>query len=514
VTTEAAASRPASSSALRNGAIGAASVAAALGAQELFAGLTGVFPSLVAGAAAWIIDTAPVGLAEWAIHTLEFWTKPTIVIGISTVLLTIGVATSGRSAAVRRGMFAPGGIAGTITTALGPDGLFASLVTAVVAVGAGLGADHWLRRPARSPAATTPAGPTSRRRFITSVASIGALAVTAALLGRQLVERSIRRLARRDDVVLPEPVSTVDPVTSANEFGIEGLDPVVTPNDRFFTIDINALNIPEIDLETWTLEIGGMVDRELSLTYEDLLEMDLVEQYATLSCVSNKVGGRLVGNARWLGVPFSQILEMAGARPTAEQVAAHGADGFSTGFPLAAVYDRETLLAIGMNGEPLPYKHGFPARLVIPGYYGFVSAAKWLRRIDLTTWDAHDAYWVKLGWAKNAPVETQSRIDAPRDKMTIPAQARMIAGVAWAPHLGIDRVEVRIDEGPWVDAELSEPLGAATWVQWRLPWTPTAGDHTIAVRATDGSGATQTPEERAPVPSGATGHHTIKVRAE
>jgi hypothetical protein len=172
------------------------------------------------------------------------------------------------------------------------------------------------------------------------------------------------------------------------------------------------------------------------------------------------------------------------------------------------------LLAIGMNGEPLPYTNGFPARLVVPGYFGFVSAAKWVEHIDVTTWDDHDSYWVRLGWAKHAPVETQSRIDAPRDRMSFPAGQRMIAGVAWAPFLGISRVEVRVDDGPWIDAELSEPLGAATWVQWRTPWDASPGEHTISVRATDGDGVTQTATERRPVPSGATGHHTIQVRAE
>jgi hypothetical protein len=233
-----------------------------------------------------------------------------------------------------------------------------------------------------------------------------------------------------------------------------------------------------------------------------------------LACVSNKVGGRLVGNARWLGVPMSRLLEMVGADPRAEQVAAFGADGFSTGFPLAAVYDRESMLAIGMNGEPLPYKNGFPARLVIPGYYGFVSAAKWVERIELTTWDDHDAYWVRLGWDKHAPIETQSRIDSPRTGVTFAAGERMIAGVAWAPFLGITKVEVSIDDGPWIGAELSEPLGKATWRQWRTPWDATPGDHTIRVRATDGTGATQTDVERRPVPSGATGHHTVTVTAE
>jgi DMSO/TMAO reductase YedYZ molybdopterin-dependent catalytic subunit len=510
----------------RNAGIGAASVAAALGAQELAAGLIGWFPSLMEGAAAWVIDVAPAAVVEWAIHTLEGWTKRTLIIGISTVLVVAGILTSGLPTSARRSVFAVVGLAGAIATANGSPGIVPSIMNALVAIGVGLGVDAWLRRPVPRPIPTgapeatpTPAqAPTadrSRRAFLVSVGAIAGVAVAAAVGGRQLIERSIRKLARRDEVVLPAPVQRVPPVvTSVHEFAVEGLEPVVTPNERFFTVDINALSPPEIDLTDWKLTVTGMVDREITIEYADLLAMNLVEKYATLSCVSNKVGGRLVGNAVWLGVPFSEILERAGAHPTAEQVAATGADGFSTGFPLAAVYDRDTILAIGMNGEPLPYRHGFPARLVVPGYYGFVSAAKWVERVELTTWDDHDSYWVKLGWAKYAPVETQSRIDAPRDRMTFATGPRMIAGVAWAPFLGISRVEVRIDDGPWLDAEVSEPLGEATWVQWQLPWDASPGEHVISVRATDGDGVIQTATERSPIPNGATGHHTIRVRAE
>lgn len=493
---------------LRRGSIGVVSVAAALAAQELAAGIIRPLPSLMAGTAEWVIDVVPVSVSDWAIATLQFWTKPTLIIGVTTVLVLAGIVVSQFSRVVRSIAYGGVGLIGAIVTTLGGSALWASLASAAVAVGAGLITDDRLRSLVGPPHLA------SRRVFVASIASMSILAVTGALIGRDLIDRGLRRLARRDEVVLPDAIAPARPVTAVHQFEIEGLESVVTPNDRFFTVDITALNPPEIDLSNWTLTIGGMVERELTFTYQDLLDMDLVEHYATLACVSNKVGGRLVGHALWRGIPFSRLLEMAGALPTAEQVAATGADGFSTGFPLAAVYDRETLLAIGMNGEPLPYRHGFPARMVVPGYFGFVSAAKWLERIELTTWDDHDSYWAKLGWAKYAPVETQSRIDAPRDNMSFAAGPRMVAGVAWAPYLGIERVEVSIDDGPWVDAELSEPLGDASWVQWRLPWDAPVGEHTIAVRATDGSGAVQTADERRPIPDGATGHHTIQVRAE
>lgn len=496
-------------SAVRTMATGVAAVAAALGAQELVAGVTTVLPSLMEGTASWVIDVAPADVVEWAISTLDAWTKRSLIIGIAAVLLLAGIVTSFLPPIARRAVFTIVGLIGALVTASGAAGLPASALSASVAVTVGIAVDTRLRRTA----ATAPHDP-SRRTFVTAVATVSAFAVAAAAGGRFLIDQTRRRLARRDDVVLPASVDPVEPVGAANEFDVEGLEPVVTPNDRFFRVDIGALGVPEVDLSTWTLTVSGMVERELTLDYGDLLEMDLVERYATLACVSNKVGGRLVGHAAWLGVPLSRILEMAGVSPAAEQVAARGVDGFSTGFPLAAVYDRDSLLAIGMNGEPLPYTNGFPARLVVPGYYGFVSAAKWVEHIDVTTWDDHDSYWVRLGWAKHAPVETQSRIDAPRDRMSFPAGQRMIAGVAWAPFLGISRVEVRVDGGPWIEAELSEPLGDASWVQWRTPWNATPGEHTISVRATDGDGVTQTASERPPVPSGATGHHTIQVRAE
>lgn len=509
---------------IRKAMIETVAVAAALGSQEFVAGLITPLPSLMSGTATWFIDVAPGWLTEWAIGNFEELTRPILILGIVAVLILGGLITSGFTWWIRRTLFTLVGAIGALVTAQTGAELIPAAITALVAVLVGIGTDYWLRRQSSSLRGRREvivdaeghqvAIGASRRVFLVSVGAIAAVAVAAALSGRRLIEESIRRLARREDVILPDPVSTVQPVTTAHQFDIEGLPPVVTPNAQFFTVDITALAPPEIDLLQWTLTVDGMVDTPLTLTYEDILDMDLVEQYATLACVSNRVGGRLIGNAKWLGVPLPEILEMAGARPTAEQVAAFGADGFSTGFPLAAVYDRNTILAVGMNGEPLPYKHGFPARLVVPGYYGFVSAAKWIEKITLTGWDDHDAYWVKLGWAKNAPVVTQSRIDAPRDGTDFPAGARMIAGVAWATFHGIDRVEVKVDDGPWRDAQVSEPLGgAATWVQWRLPWNPAPGAHTIAVRATDGTGTVQVADTRPPIPYGATGHHTVRVTA-
>lgn len=493
----------------RDTLIGGVAAAVALGAQELAAGVTRTLPSLMSGAATWIIDAAPAGMAEWAIRTLEKHTRSVLIVGVATVLVVTAMFTAELPRWIRRTLFVVVGVLGALATAHGETETFwPSLANGLLAAAVGIGTDTWFRRP------RTARYDGSRRAFLGTVGMLGAVAVAAAVGGRQLLERARKSLGRRDEVVLPEAVSTVAPVTPAQDFVIEGLEPIITPTERHFRVDIDALNPPEIDLTNWTLTIGGMVDREVTLTYADLLDMDHVEKYATLACVSNKVGGRLVGNSVWLGVPLPEILELAGVDPRAEQVAAHAVDGFSTGFPLAAAYDRDTLLAIGHNGEPLTYEHGFPARLIVPGYYGFVSAAKWIQRIELTTWDDHDSYWVQMGWAKHAPVETQSRIDAPRDGLSFAAGPRMVAGVAWAPFLQISKVEVKIDDTDWVEAELSEPLSRHAWRQWRIPWVAVPGQHTISVRATDGNGVTQTSELRPAVPSGATGYHTITVQVE
>jgi DMSO/TMAO reductase YedYZ molybdopterin-dependent catalytic subunit len=256
-----------------------------------------------------------------------------------------------------------------------------------------------------------------------------------------------------------------------------------------------------------------MVDRPLTFTYDELLSMPLFEQYVTIACVSNRVGDRLVGNALWTGVRLKDVLGAAGVQAGATQIVGRSVDGFTVGFPTAwaTAAEREPMIAVGMNREPLPADHGFPARLIIPGLYGYVSATKWLSSIELTTREAVDGYWVPLGWAKDAPILTQSRIDVPARDATIVAGQARIAGVAWAPDRGIESVEVRIDDGDWLAADLSRAISKATWVQWAMQWDATQGRHSIEVRATDGTGAVQTADVTPPAPDGARGHHRIFV---
>ena len=271
-------------------------------------------------------------------------------------------------------------------------------------------------------------------------------------------------------------------------FPIDGLSPYIVPSGDFYRID-TALVVPQVDVAHWKLSITGKVDHPFTLTFDDLQAMDQVEEAVTLSCVSNEVGGDLVGNARWQGVPLRTLLDRAGVQKGGTQIVGRAVDGFTVGFPTAALDDgRTALVAVGMNGEPLPTVHGFPARLVVAGLYGYVSATKWLSEIELTGLEDFDAYWVPLGWSKEAPVKTQSRIDVP-NRSTVKAGTTPIAGVAWAPDRGIRKVEVQVDDGPWTEAQLARVLSKDTWCEWMLPWHATPGSHTMRVRATDGTGA-------------------------
>jgi DMSO/TMAO reductase YedYZ molybdopterin-dependent catalytic subunit len=268
--------------------------------------------------------------------------------------------------------------------------------------------------------------------------------------------------------------------------------------------------VPQLDAESWELRVHGMVDRELRFSYADLLELDLVEERITMTCVSNEVGGGLVGTATWLGAPLAPLLEEAGIDPAADQVVGRAFDGFTTGFPVDVLRDgRMALLAIGMNGEPLPLVHGFPARIVVPGLYGYVSATKWLTEIELTTFDAFDQYWVERDWSAEGPIKTMARIDTPRGLQKVPAGPLRIGGVAWAQMRGIEKVEVRIDDGEWQEATLAEEDSTITWRQWMFELDATPGRHQVVARATDATGEVQTEERARPFPNGASGWHSV-----
>ena len=294
---------------------------------------------------------------------------------------------------------------------------------------------------------------------------------------------------------------------------VEGISPVVTPNKNFYRID-TAFSIPRVDVESWELRITGMVETPYTLTYGELLDLATEEEYVTLCCVSNEVGGDLIGNAKWQGIPLADVLNRAGIADEATQIVGRSVDGFSVGFPREVAFDgRPVLVAVGMNGEPLPFKHGFPARLVVSGLYGYVSATKWLQEIELTTWEDFDGYWIPRGWSKEGPIKTQSRIDVPKPfRLDIAPGLQPIAGVAWAQNRGISKVEVQVDGGDWQEARLSSPISTHTWVQWVSEWDFTPGNHYVRVRATDSDGELQALGPKPSAPNGAEGWHQVNFR--
>ncbi len=488
---------------------GALAVGVSLALSELAAGLFTAFPSLVSGVATFVIDNVPPFVKELAIGLFGTNDKLALGIGIVVVSLALGAWVGVRAAgnrSIAASVFGLFGLAGALAAGRTPQAdVLPALANGAVAAVAGVVSLGFLLRLRARP------GDAGRRSFLVGSGSLAALAVLSVVVGRNLAAATRKTLAGRSDISLPEPSDPAVALTDSMSFDVEGISPLVTPNADFYRIDTAPFSVPRVDLATWSMKVTGMVDREVEFTFEDLLAMDQVERYITISCVSNEVGGGLVGNAKWIGIPLSDILDRAGVTSGAEQIVGRSVDGFTVGFPVEAAFDgRDALVAIGMNDEPLPMEHGFPARLVVSGLYGYVSATKWLSDIELTTWDAFDAYWVPRGWSKEAPIKTQSRIDSP-GRGTIEAGPRAISGVAWAPNTGISKVEVRIEGGDWLEADLAEPIGKDSWRQWTLPWDPTPGSYTLAVRATDANGVPQTSEVARPAPNGASGYHRVSV---
>ena len=495
--------------------MGVATAAVALGVAHLIAGLIGreASPVIAVGSAA--IDRTPEWLKSFAIRTFGSSDKAVLLAGIGIVVMIASVLL-GIASVRRRGV----GVIGVVV--LGAVGVVAALTrptaSAVDAlpsiVGASAGVIAFLRLHARlapAPTAPEPAVGVERRRFLVGGAAALGLAAVAGGIG-QLLSRRFAADESRAAVAIPPPADPAPAAPALAQLGVAGISPFITPNADFYRVD-TALIVPSVRAEDWTLRVHGMVDRQLNLGFDQLLARDLIERDITLTCVSNEVGGPYVGNARWVGAPLAALLEEAGVDPAADQLVSRSVDGFTVGTPTAAVTDgRDAMLAVQMNGEPLPLEHGFPVRMIVPGLYGYVSATKWITELELTTFDAFDPYWVRRGWAEQAPIKTMARIDTPRPLAKIPGGGAVIAGVAWAQRRGIERVEVRVDAEPWADAELAAEDTVDTWRQWRYPWTGASpGSHTLQVRATDGSGSTQTSERAEPFPDGATGQHQLVV---
>lgn len=348
-----------------------------------------------------------------------------------------------------------------------------------------------------------------RRAFLRTASALAAASAVASGIAARSNRAALDRASARRPATLP--FIPVDRRSATQPRSLHDEVDFITPTEDFYRID-TALSFPRVDLDRWELRVHGMVEREVELSYQDLADLPQIERTITLCCVSNEVGGPYIGNAVWQGVLLADVLESAGVKPEAEQVFSTSLDGWTSGFPLRAALDgRDALIAIGMNGEPLPLRHGFPARLVVPGLYGYVSATKWLSDIELNRWSDARGYWLPRGWARLAPIKTQSRIDVPRRGAQLSPGPTRIAGVAWAQNIGISRVEVRIDDGQWQEAVLSDDVSDDTWRMWTLDWTASSGRHALQVRATDKRGVTQTELVSPVAPDGATGWHTRRV---
>ncbi|MEO5877430.1 MAG: molybdopterin-dependent oxidoreductase, partial [Streptosporangiaceae bacterium] len=395
------------------------------------------------------------------------------------------------------------GLLGTAAALSRPDAGVLDALPSLIGAAAGTAALTVLLSKGRD---TAP----GRRGFLLASAGAVGVAGLGGGLGRLLVSRRDVEAARRG-VKLPQPASPARPIPAGADLRVAGLSRFTTSNRDFYRVD-TALVLPQVDPDDWMLRVHGMVDRPMELSFEDLLRRPMLERDITLTCVSNEVGGPYVGNARWLGASVRDLLREAGIQSGADQVLSRSADGWTAGSPVETLMDgRDALLAVAMNGEALPVAHGFPARLVVPGLYGYLSATKWVVDLKVTRFADAEGYWVKRGWADHAPIKTLSRIDVPKPLQQLRVGRNVIAGMAWAQTRGISAVEVRIDEGPWRTAELAPVPGTDTWRQWALEWMATAGSHTVEVRATDATGAVQPHKRVPPIPNGATGWHSVVV---
>ncbi|HYP45556.1 MAG TPA: molybdopterin-dependent oxidoreductase [Propionibacteriaceae bacterium] len=502
---------------------GVAAGVAGLAINELSAALIDPPGAAVPGVGETIIGLLPAGLINFGKDTLGAADKPVLLAlvilfvlafsalagqlehrrryagaGVFALLATLGlIGVSDRVSSVR----------GYLPTVIGLLVGYVLLHTLIERLG------QW--RPRR--AATEADGGArwdARRRFLRVTILTVAVAAVAGITGRVLSGAANSVAQAREKLRLPPPARPATPVPAGADLGVAGLSPYVTPNDDFYRID-TALQVPVISPEDWSLKVTGMVENEFELSYAELSALPLEEHLATLACVSNEVGGDLIGNALWRGYPIRHLLARAKPKLGADMVLSESDDGFTAGTPLQALTDpdRQAMLAIGMNGEPLPLVHGFPVRMVVPGLYGYVSATKWVVELKVTSFARDTGYWTPLGWSAKGPIKLASRIDTPR-RSTVDAGIVVVAGVAWCQHVGVSKVEVRIDDGDWQQAQLAETAGPDTWRQWKLDWQAPPGTHTVTVRATDALGNLQVEAEAPVAPDGATGYHTrtLEVR--
>ena len=458
---------------LTGAVVGVLAAAVAIGAAQFASGL-GVpqsSPVIAVGQAA--IDLTPPLVKNFAISAFGAHDK-TVLLGGILVILALYAAVVGMLA-VRRLAFGMWGLA-----------LFACIGLAAA-----------LTRPDATAGYVVPT-------------LVGAAAAFGTVAGRNLIDEH-NVAAARTAIRFPRPAVPAPPLPPGSNLNIPGLSSFITPNNSFYRVD-TALLVPQVDPATWQLRIHGMVQREVTITFAELLKRPLIEDYLTLTCVSDPVGGPYVGNAKWLGASLAALIRQARPLAGANQLLCTSVDGFTSGTPLQVVLDgRDALLAVAMNGTALPVEHGFPARMVVPGLYGYVSATKWVTDIEVTTFASAFAYWAQRGWSQQAPIKTESRIDVPADGASLAPGQTPVAGVAWAQHKGIAAVEVRVDGGAWQEARLAAVPDIDTWRQWVWGWQATPGSHLLEARATDKTGYTQTAVQAQPPPNGASGYPSAQV---
>ena len=493
------------------GLLGLIATGAGLALAQLLASLKSSLSAPVISIGNRVIDHVPASLKEFAIRTFGVDDKRALVITIYFVVLVLAILIGHSYFSGRRTRAHSIIIMMTAIAAL--SSLFdanASALSLLPSLAAG-GTTIWVLRifDNRTQQTDIEDGTLNRRELLKTIGFIGVGSVAAVAAGNFFRTHASAQLQRLN-IVLPKALKFLPPPPPDPALTTPGLSKLFTPNDEFYRID-TAIVVPSISVNSWRLQVDGMVNNPLEFTYQELTSRPVFELDDTIACVSNEVGGSLVGNARWLGIRLDDLIKEASPYSSADQVMGHSSDGFTAGFPLAVLDGRDAMIAFGMNGEPLPVDHGFPVRIIVPGLYGYVSATKWLTRIELTRFDQEQGYWVPRGWAAQAPIKTQSRIDTPIDTSSIKAGKRVIAGVAWAPTRGISKVEVQVNNGPWLVATLGPALAKTTWRQWWIEWNAKQGNATISVRATDGTGKLQSNNKVPVMPSGAEGWHTIGI---
>ncbi|MEO6505471.1 MAG: molybdopterin-dependent oxidoreductase [Terrimesophilobacter sp.] len=492
---------------------GITAAVAGLGVAELAAALVARTSSPLFVVGSFVIDALPGAVKEFAISVLGHADKP-VLIGTLAVLVAALSAVAGilesRRPPYGRVLLVLLAAVATIAAITRADaGVLAFVPSAVAALVSAL-VVSWLASRLRDVdrEAAQP-GALARRSFLTLASATAGVGILALVAGRVLSAGSQVVVKARALFTLPAAAVMAPPLPAP--LAVTGITPFITPNQIFYRID-TALQVPKLDRDDWSLTIEGMVEHPFTLSFDELIALPLEESRTTLACVSNYVGGDLIGNATWLGYPIRALLQRAGPQPDADMVLSTSSDGFTAGTPLTALTDeRNAILAVGMNGEPLPFEHGYPVRMVVPGLYGYVSATKWVTKLKLTRFDRDAAYWTHQGWSARGPVKLSSRIDVPRDRATVKAGMVAVAGVAWQQHVGVSAVQVQVDDGAFRDAELGTAESADTWRQWVYRWNATSGRHTLTVRATDAIGAVQTSRVADVVPDGATGLHRVEV---